>query len=469
MTPPQARRPSISSPMTWLSRASSSASQSTVPYAPSKPVRISEPKFSSFDSVTRQRSGVLGSGAIVVRTPQEALGRCESPVADQATTEDTDSTKGRSSGSIKRRYDGCPSPPLPPIPLTEVSEAESNDRPLSLAPARPTRPPPAVPAPEAETSSVGSASPQTSTLRSSMKSSRSPPPSEYYPPVPELPANVPASPPQATFEPILLSSPAGVPNPSKIIVTLETTTQTYRTTYNTLVSRPSFLATYLQTLVPSRRRESDAGSTYSCASDADSSFNSIFHHHLASSGVLSQSSNNIHLFLDRPSAPYAHILSYLRTPSSTPENPAALPRAAQLTSNSSSRLEALLELRDEARYLDLDELYKLCTEEIRQRQAATASPALGLHLRGFSNSSSASSVRSLHTLRDDLDTGTKARRGRRNSNDSGFASTTKGAGSIVSEVVSEPPPPAPVRLLRGRSQRKEGTTSLRSRPTGEWI
>ncbi|OCH94123.1 hypothetical protein OBBRIDRAFT_789646 [Obba rivulosa] len=469
MTPPQARRPSISNPMTWLSRTASSASQSSAPYAPSKPVRISEPKFvNTLDSIARQRTGVLGAGATVVRTPQEALGRSESPVADQASIEDTDSARG-SSGSIKRLYARSASPPLPPIPLPDVSESESSDAPPSYAPARPTRAPPAPPVPDTESVSEESASPQTSMLRSSLKSSsRSPQPSEYFPPVPELPANVPASPPQAAFEPILVSSPAGVIHPSKVIVTLETSTQTYRTTYNTLVSRPSFLAAYLQTILPSRRRDSDARSTNSCASDADSSFNSIFHHHLASSGVLSQSSNSIHIFLDRPSAPYAHILSYLRSPPSTPENPVMLPRAVQLTNTSSSRLEALLELRDEARYLDLDELYKLCTEEIRQRQSAAASPSLGLHLRGFSSASN-TSVRSLHTLREDMESSTKSRRARRNSNDSGFASTTKEVGRIVSEVVSEPPR-APLRLLRGRSHtRKEGTSSLRSRPTGEWI
>ena len=72
-----------------------------------------------------------------------------------------------------------------------------------------------------------------------------------------------------------------------------------------------------------------------------------------------------------------------------------LPRPVQLTSTSSSRLEALLELRDEARHLDLDELYKLCTEEIRLRY----SNALGLqgHSRAMSSVSITSS-RSLGTL-----------------------------------------------------------------------
>jgi hypothetical protein len=37
--------------------------------------------------------------------------------------------------------------------------------------------------------------------------------------------------------------------------------------------------------------------------DAEGSFNSIFHQHLVSSGLLSQAPSSIHIFLDRPSAP----------------------------------------------------------------------------------------------------------------------------------------------------------------------
>jgi hypothetical protein len=38
-------------------------------------------------------------------------------------------------------------------------------------------------------------------------------------------------------------------------------------------------------------------------STPDGSFNSIFHQHLASSGLLQTGSSSIHVFLDRPSAP----------------------------------------------------------------------------------------------------------------------------------------------------------------------
>ena len=100
-----------------------------------------------------------------------------------------------------------------------------------------------------------------------------------------------------------------------------------------------------------------------------------------------------------PSLPYryAHILSYLRSPTTAP---AALPRAAQLTSSSSSRLEALLELRDEAVYLGLDELAKLCTDELSARcRTRTASHSSHSHthsqsssLRAFPRTTSSSSL-----------------------------------------------------------------------------
>lgn len=106
---------------------------------------------------------------------------------------------------------------------------------------------------------------------------------------------------------ILVSSvPSSAIDRSKIIVSLETDTKTYRTTLNTLTSRPSFLSAYLNTLLRPRR-DSDAESVYSHLSDVpstpDDTFNSIFHNHLTSSGLLPQSSSSMHIFLDRPSAP----------------------------------------------------------------------------------------------------------------------------------------------------------------------
>ncbi|KAJ3513278.1 hypothetical protein NLJ89_g3037 [Agrocybe chaxingu] len=67
------RRPSVSSTMHWLSRSSTQAPSTA--YAPTKPIKVSEPKpVRKIDSLTPpQRSGTLGEGATIVRTPDEAL------------------------------------------------------------------------------------------------------------------------------------------------------------------------------------------------------------------------------------------------------------------------------------------------------------------------------------------------------------------------------------------------------------
>ncbi|CCM01605.1 uncharacterized protein FIBRA_03665 [Fibroporia radiculosa] len=464
MTPPRQRGGSISSPRNWLSRTTSS-SGNAAPYAPSKPVRISEPKFlNGFEAFAQHRGGVLGAGATIVRTPQEALA---GPRCISSFTADVDDVDTHEQDDDAQSYLARPaSPPLPPLP--DPDSPVSNNDTRSNTPPRPTRPPPAAPDASAssETLVLDSGGVDMSFLRSSLKT-RSPSSSEYSPPVPALPANLSSSPPQPPFDLILITpAPTNMVDPSKIIVSLETSTVTHRTTLSTLVSRPSFLATYLKSLFPSHRRDSQGTeSIYSDASEAESSFDSIFHNHLASSGLLAQTSC-MHVFLDRPSAPYAHILAYLRSPPSTPENPAVLPRAAQLTGNSSSRLEALLELRDEAHYLDLEELYKLCNDEIRLRQIRPA--GLGLHVRGFSSASSAS-LRSVTTLRDIVEY-ESTKLGRANSKDSGFASP----GSSRAQKVETNVPPRSNSSLgsreRGRpSTRKEGVGSLRARPNPGWI
>jgi hypothetical protein len=90
---------------------------------------------------------------------------------------------------------------------------------------------------------------------------------------------------------------------SKVLVTLETCTATHRTTFNTLTSRPSHLASYLKSLFSDTGEELDLEASPPPSSHAEnSSFNSIFHNHLASSGLLSPSAYNVHIFLDRASA-----------------------------------------------------------------------------------------------------------------------------------------------------------------------
>ncbi|KAF9453086.1 hypothetical protein P691DRAFT_782445 [Macrolepiota fuliginosa MF-IS2] len=306
------RRPSVSSTMHWLSRKDSKAS----------PERT--------------------LGATVVRTPEDALRDTNVRVTFDAQAQPS-------------------SPPLPPLPIPEDGEVELlEDTPR---PAKPRRPVPAAPSPTPSSSS---------SVRPSLKS-RSSTAVEDPPHVPPVPSHIPLSAPVPPFTPILVSAPLGPDtDPSKVIITLETCTATHKSTLATLSSRPSFLADYLTELINSPAA-SQASSVYS----TESADVERYRNHLATQGLLpaASSSTSLHIFLDRPSAPYTHILTFLRTPSSLPEYPSTLPRSVQLSSlthsTSSSlfnaKLEALLELRDETAYLGLDSLYKLCTDEIRQR------------------------------------------------------------------------------------------------------
>ncbi|KAH7914176.1 hypothetical protein BJ138DRAFT_1057426 [Hygrophoropsis aurantiaca] len=464
-TPPRGHRPSISKPMTWLGRSSTSGSSHSAPCAAPKPIRISEPKFdNSLEIFNVKRGGALGSGAIIVRTPQEALACSAEQLFDFLDEEEEIRAGAGVYNEEHEQEQGVPlpphSPPPPPLPeksftpplitscrASPISMSKSSPNLLlreSSTPPCPIRPPPPVPT-----------RPLPATVRSSLKS-KSTTSLEQSPPVPALPSNIPASSPPPPFEAILLSSvPNSAIDPSKIIITLETSTMTHRTTLQTLNSRPSFLASYITSLFP---RKSETASLHSHISDLSNtpgeSFNALFHDHLTSSGLLPHSSSNIHIFLDRPSAPYAHILTYLRSPPSSPEHPAILPRAAQLVSSFRSRLEALLELRDEASYLDLDELYKLCNDEINQRQNIMTLT----HMRVASDTSR-TSLHSLHTFRERNGDMATARL-------SSLSSDTASKGTHPSLSVTHQP------SLRGRSQtRKEVYVlgSTRTSPPAGWI
>ncbi|KAJ1309179.1 hypothetical protein OPQ81_004848 [Rhizoctonia solani] len=144
----------------------------------------------------------------------------------------------------------------------------------------------------------------------------------------------------------------------------------------TLSSRPSRLAAYLEALVPIAGTKEVSN---------DPTFSSLFAAHLAQAGIAHQlqSSQNgpIHIFLDRPSAPYAHILTYLRTSGSAP---AVLPRAASLAlSTEPTRVEALCELRDEAKFLELTELAELCDKELLARAPRLRNTASSSSLREY--------------------------------------------------------------------------------------
>ncbi|KAJ4478173.1 hypothetical protein J3R30DRAFT_3290075 [Lentinula aciculospora] len=392
----------LSNTMGWLSRHSTQSSvssfykgnkngSSSAPEPQHKPTR-------SIELVSHARHGPLGSGATVVRTPEEALH--DSGIGSRPSPRPTLQRSG-TSGSKPLE-----SPPLPSLPIhprdssasedDDYEEGDNNVLNASAGLSWPTPPSAIVPLPPM---------PSPPSLRSSLKAkSRS---SVDVFRVPALPAHVAQSLPQPPFEPVLMSDvPSGVVDPSSVLVTVETSTTSYKTTFKTLTSRPSQLTSYLHYLFPKSRRVSDASSVYSTSSDDMSTYRN----HLASQGLLPQAPVNVHIFLDRPSAPYLHILNYLRSPVGSAEVPETLPRAVQLQpTNSQNRLEALLELRDEASYLDLDELYKLCSDEIRQRQPVLQPRLPRTHSRGQnSNSTSAgygvdsqhTSLSSMHTLLD---------------------------------------------------------------------
>ncbi|KAH7343269.1 hypothetical protein B0J17DRAFT_641663 [Rhizoctonia solani] len=255
------------------------------------------------------------------------------------------------------------SPRVAPLPLNLASSRQ----PLLRAALRP-------PSPTKSTSSNGQFLPLLPPPRQIPASTKDTPPASPLPP----------------FHPILLSTvPTRPTPPAQIIVTLETSTLTQRTTVATLTARPSRLSTYLQALVPiAGGREAST----------DPTFSTLFAAHLAQAGIVPQlqSSQNgpIHIFLDRPSAPYAHILTYLRASGSSPS---ILPRTASLAlSTETARVEALCELRDEAKFLELTELAELCDKELRARAPrlrSTASSSSLLREYGFGSAPEGGSVR----------------------------------------------------------------------------
>ncbi|KIK68083.1 hypothetical protein GYMLUDRAFT_54767 [Collybiopsis luxurians FD-317 M1] len=385
----------LSNTMGWLSRHSTQSSASSF-YKGSKSSSSPEPDKKpsrSIELVHNARSGPLGQGATVVRTPEEALldSGLRSPIERKPSIRPSLSSIRRSpSRSSTSASKPTESPPLPSLPIDCRDSTVVDDDYQSIwstAPSSRTNPTPSPPS-----------------LRSSLKAkSQSSIDVSHVPALPPLLAQSPSQPP---FEPVLMSNvPSGEVDISNVLVTLETCTSTYKTTMRTLTSRPSQLSTYLLSLLPRSRRGSDTSSSiYS----TDSDDRSAYLNHLTSQGLVSQTPSNIHIFLDRPSAPYSHILNYLRSPVGTADAPETLPRGVQLyPASSQTRLEAILELRDEAAYLELDDLYKLCTDEIRQRQPVLQPRLPRTHSRGQSTNSASnsldsqhSSLSSLHTLLD---------------------------------------------------------------------
>lgn len=302
-TPLRGHKHTLSKPMSWLSRSSSSTSSRSIPHAAPKPYRISEPKLgSSSEQSSLRRSGPLGAGATIVRTPQEALSG--SPHAFELTSEDdsegakTDTplhdTEKNESGFLPLRPS---SPPLPPLPDISDAEAEARQSVSSTS----------APLSDQVRHSNSSSSPSPAAHRSSSR-----PTLLVYSNAPSrsmiaLPVDADPIPPQPPFEAVLLSSiPDRTIDPSKLIVTLETCTTAYRTTLRSLISRPSHLSRYILSLLsPSSETASMYSNTSADASLAQHNnwFDSVFRDHFASSGCLPQFSTGIHLFLDRPSTP----------------------------------------------------------------------------------------------------------------------------------------------------------------------
>ena len=127
------------------------------------------------------------------------------------------------------------------------------------------------------------------------------------PPVETAPPPSPSPPP---FDPILLSTIPSLPiDPKKTIITLETSTESLKTTMATLISRETccFSEYFSRILLEARKKQhSEASSVYSQSSGIEEnldSINSIFVNHISASGLLAPTPAALHVFLDRPSAP----------------------------------------------------------------------------------------------------------------------------------------------------------------------
>ncbi|KAF9652166.1 hypothetical protein BDM02DRAFT_197686 [Thelephora ganbajun] len=362
----KSKQSSLSGTMSWLSGNKTTKAPYT---AASPPLRISEPKLNDVFGRVEQAPSVT-----IVRTPQEALTFLQKD--KEKVREDSFEyidPRPKRSPTQRSQTDGyfsrnpCPSPPtsppLPPLPDLSRVSPRSPSKPVM-------RPPPQVPLPQVP-------QPMPSPPRT-VKASYSASLNEYS--IGPLVETAPPSPPLPPFDPILLSTIPSLPiDPKKTIITLETSTESFKTTMATLISREDcyFNKYFSKTLMEARKNQhSEASSVYSQSSGIEEnldSINSIFANHISASGLLAPTPAALHVFLDRPSAPYTHILTYLRTPTS-PDQPGVLPRAVKLSHKClPAKTETLLELRDEANFLNLEELSRLCTEELSKYTPATSS------------------------------------------------------------------------------------------------
>ncbi|KAF9519080.1 hypothetical protein BS47DRAFT_1388496 [Hydnum rufescens UP504] len=152
--------------------------------------------------------------------------------------------------------------------------------------------------------------------------------------------------------------------PAQILVQLETASWSLCTTMHTHSDFLSSLNTPTALVA--------VGASASASPFSMSPFFSAFQAHQEATDLRTTTSDQkpsrMHIFLDRPSSPYIHILSFLR--SITASCRLTLPRGLlQMPASSAARMEELFGLRDEARYLGMTILEKLCEEKISRRQA----------------------------------------------------------------------------------------------------
>jgi len=296
--------------------------------------KISGPVFMRSDEPLSQRSGPLGSGATVVRTPNEALK--DSGVRLEHSREEglpriqqNDHEEDEERLASPSRSPAVPSsPPLPPLPAfdspedyleEEDEDEEEGDRNSQLSEQIPASAPISM-----NMSSLARAATSTPPLRPSLKVRSMPITADDFPPVPPLPIRVQSVPPtplQPNFNAIVTASASGYIDSSNLIIALETSTQTYRTTYSTLTSRPSLLSEYIVALCSQsaiRAQDPDTSSFYSTEEPSED-YIDAYRHHLASQGLLSPTKSmklspstpsQISLFLDRPSSPYVFFPSH---------------------------------------------------------------------------------------------------------------------------------------------------------------
>lgn len=266
-------RPSISSSISWLSRAST---PNILPRNPAgSALKISDPKLvHDLDAFTQvpPRMTPLGHGAVVVGTPQDALVR--SFAAQQSLPEEIEES------DIYMQLD-----PAPPSPREEEP---------SSAPAQQHRFSPLLSRPVNLRTSHSSGN---SSRRHSLSTPPSPASSRDFqpPPVRAIPDEILG--PIPPFNAVLLAPmPDGQPDLAQTVIKIETATQTHKTTLATLTSKPSHLSRYLLALLSHQSESTSAPN-----SPFSPHFSALFRDPATSAALASQQIP--HIFLDRPSSP----------------------------------------------------------------------------------------------------------------------------------------------------------------------